>query len=142
MHFFNMLNGYQFPLGTLVSLLAATLAPTLSPLAGLPGNLRPVTGGGPREIARVAVDLFPQAGYFGFQSLHMGYQGYHKLLNSPRRFGPLLGRDGRLFELQAVAGDWDNDEFEPVHDLNRDGIVNVLDVAILTAHFNEPCSVE
>jgi len=47
----------------------------------------------------------------------------------------------RLFEIQTVAGDWDKEGFEPGHDLNRDGVVDVIDVAILAAHFDEPCSV-
>ncbi|MFQ5594752.1 MAG: S8 family serine peptidase, partial [Anaerolineae bacterium] len=49
------------------------------------------------------------------------------------------GRTG-LYEIQAVAGDWDNDVFESGYDLNRDGVINVLDVAILTAHFDELCA--
>lgn len=50
------------------------------------------------------------------------------------------GRTG-LFEIQAVAGDWNQDAYAPAHDLNGDGVVNVLDVAILTAHFDELCAV-
>ncbi|MFQ5341851.1 MAG: S8 family serine peptidase [Anaerolineae bacterium] len=50
------------------------------------------------------------------------------------------GRTG-LFEVQAVAGDWDNAVFDPAHDLNADGMVNVIDVAVLTTHLDEPCSV-
>ena len=49
------------------------------------------------------------------------------------------GRTG-LFEVQAVAGDWDRDPFAPAHDLNKDGMVNVIDVAVLTTHYDEACS--
>ena len=50
------------------------------------------------------------------------------------------GRTG-LFEIQAVAGDWDNAAFDPAHDLNADGVVNVIYVAVLMTHYGEPCSV-
>ncbi|MFQ5857604.1 MAG: S8 family serine peptidase [Anaerolineae bacterium] len=49
------------------------------------------------------------------------------------------GRTG-VFEMQEVAGDWQNEHFDPKHDVNGDGELNVIDVAILTAHFDEPCS--
>jgi len=44
-----------------------------------------------------------------------------------------------LFELQQVAADWHNPAFAGPHDISRDGQVDLLDVAILSAHFDELC---
>ena len=48
-------------------------------------------------------------------------------------------RRSGLFELQRVAADWRNPAFAPSHDINRDGRVDLRDLAVLSAHFNEPC---
>lgn len=48
-------------------------------------------------------------------------------------------RRSGLSELQQVAADWRNPTFAPPHDLNRDGRVDMVDLAVLSAHFNEPC---
>ena len=44
-----------------------------------------------------------------------------------------------LAELQQVAADWRNPAFAPPHDINKDGRVDVVDLAVLSAHFNESC---
>jgi hypothetical protein len=45
-----------------------------------------------------------------------------------------------LFEIQSLANDWQARSFASERDLNKDGEVNVIDVALLTVHFEEPCS--
>ncbi|MBS1253080.1 MAG: Bacillopeptidase F [Anaerolineales bacterium] len=50
------------------------------------------------------------------------------------------GRTG-VFELTELAGDWGGEGFSLQHDVNGDGALDVVDVAFLAAHFDEPCSV-
>lgn len=45
-----------------------------------------------------------------------------------------------LDDVQAVADDWQNPSFDPAHDLNKDGEVDVRDVASVIARWGEECT--
>jgi hypothetical protein len=39
----------------------------------------------------------------------------------------------------AVAADWHNPDFDPAHDLDNDGDVDIVDIMLVAVHWGKTC---
>jgi C1A family cysteine protease len=98
----------------------------------------PIDYHGPHETGKTYVSS-NGCSWTDLGTWNQGYDVAIRLRTSARvLFGDINGDDKvDLDDMLAVAADWNNPEFDPAHDLDEDGDVDVVDIMLVAAHLGE-----